>query len=62
MGHGVSPGPPCLVLQGVHRNLSVRVVNKGRAVAVVAKLAAPSLEKLSLIGLVLISCSYIATL
>lgn len=34
MKHGVSSGPPCVVLNGVHRNLTVRVVNKGKAVAV----------------------------
>ena len=62
MKHGVSSGLPCLVLHGVHRNLSVTVVNKGKAVAVRGKPAAPSLEKLSLLGHVLILCSYIATL
>lgn len=62
MKHSVSSGPPCLALRGVHRNRSVTVVNKGKAVAVAGKPAAPSLEKLSLIARVLIWCSYIATL
>jgi len=59
---GLSSGPPCLVLHVVHRSLSVTVVNKGKAMAVSGKPAAPSLEKISLIGRVLILCSYIATL
>lgn len=62
MRHGDSSGPLCLALHSAHRNLSMMVVNKGKAVAVSGKPAAPSLEKLSLIGCVLILCSYIATL
>lgn len=34
----VFSGPPCLVLNGVHRNLSVMVVNKEKVVAVLGKL------------------------
>lgn len=62
MKHDVSSGPPCLVLHGVHRNLSVMLVNRDKTVSVSGKLAAGSLEKLPLAGHLLILCSYIATL
>lgn len=62
MKRGVSLGPRCPSLRGVGRNPRVTVADKGMAVAVSGKPAAPGLEQLPLIGPGLILCSYIATL